>query len=324
MNKRPLMVALSLPVWLAGCAVQAPPASVGATIPSQWQASMPADLGTSILPHGGRPTALLQWWQERGDPLLVQLIDAAQAVSPTIATARSRIEQARALRVSSSAALLPTLDGSLNASRSNAQIGVPLGTAVTAGAQAAWEIDLFGANRSNRDAAQARLDASQAGWHDARVAVAVEVANRYYSLRSCEKLLDVTHFDATSRAETARLADLSANAGFQAPATAALARASAAEGNARATQQRASCDLDIKALVALTGLEEPALRQQIAAARGELPQDATLGIAMLPAATLAQRPDVFGAEREVAAASADVGSTQAQRYPRLSLSGNIG
>ncbi|MBC7573991.1 MAG: TolC family protein, partial [Herminiimonas sp.] len=47
-------------------------------------------------------------------------------------------------------------------------------------------------------------------------------------------------------------------------------------------------------------------------------------IAMLPAATLAQRPDVFGAEREVAAASADVGSTQAQRYPRLSLSGNIG
>jgi len=33
---------------------------------------------------------------------------------------------------------------------------------------------------------------------------------------------------------------------------------------------------------------------------------------------------VYGAEREVAAASFDVGSAQAQRYPRLSLSGLVG
>ena len=39
---------------------------------------------------------------------------------------------------------------------------------------------------------------------------------------------------------------------------------------------------------------------------------------------LAQRPDVFSAERDVAAASADVGQAQAQRYPSLSLTGSIG
>jgi outer membrane protein, multidrug efflux system len=38
---------------------------------------------------------------------------------------------------------------------------------------------------------------------------------------------------------------------------------------------------------------------------------------------LAQRPDVYQAEREVAAASADVGSARAQRFPRLSLTGSI-
>jgi outer membrane protein TolC len=43
----------------------------------------------------------------------------------------------------------------------------------------------------------------------------------------------------------------------------------------------------------------------------------------VPAQALAQRPDLFNADREVAAASADVGSAQAQRYPRLSLSGSI-
>ncbi len=44
----------------------------------------------------------------------------------------------------------------------------------------------------------------------------------------------------------------------------------------------------------------------------------------LPAQVLAQRPDVYNAEREVAAASADVASAQAQRYPRLTLSGSVG
>jgi outer membrane protein TolC len=38
---------------------------------------------------------------------------------------------------------------------------------------------------------------------------------------------------------------------------------------------------------------------------------------------LAQRPDVFAAQRAVAAASADVGTAEADRYPRLGLSGNI-
>jgi outer membrane protein TolC len=43
----------------------------------------------------------------------------------------------------------------------------------------------------------------------------------------------------------------------------------------------------------------------------------------LPAQLLAQRPDVFAAQRAVAAASADVGAAEADRYPRLGLSGNI-
>jgi outer membrane protein TolC len=43
----------------------------------------------------------------------------------------------------------------------------------------------------------------------------------------------------------------------------------------------------------------------------------------VPAELLTQRPDVFQAERAVAAASADVGSTLADRFPRLSLTGQV-
>jgi outer membrane protein TolC len=43
----------------------------------------------------------------------------------------------------------------------------------------------------------------------------------------------------------------------------------------------------------------------------------------VPAAVLAQRPDVYQAERAVAAASADVGAARADQLPRLSLNGQI-
>ncbi|MES1980922.1 MAG: efflux transporter outer membrane subunit [Pseudomonadota bacterium] len=304
---------------LGGCALHAPPATVAAASPLRWYAG-----STVQLPHDGKLTDLSRWWQQQGDLLLVELIDAAQAVSPSIASARTRIEQARAGSVAAGAALGPTLDGTLSASRSSAQPPLPMGTVAQGALQASWEIDLFGGRRAGRNAAQAQFEGAQAGWHDARVSIAAEVANQYYDLRACEKLLAILRSDATSRSETARLSQLSANAGFLAPASAALARASAAEGNSRATQQQASCDLSVKALVALTALAEPELRRRLAEAPGDFPQAASIVISSLPAQTLAQRPDVFAAEREVAAASASVGSVQAQRYPRLSLSGSVG
>ncbi|EGF31321.1 RND efflux system, outer membrane lipoprotein, NodT family [Oxalobacteraceae bacterium IMCC9480] len=301
-------------LWLGGCAIAPPPARVDAGVAPGWSAP---------LPHQGSLTDLTRWWQQQGDPLLVQLIDAGQAVSPSVASAAARISQARAVQVSASAALVPALNATASGSRNSAQPGIPLSTTVQGALQASWEIDVFGARRFAQDSARARLDGAQAGWHDARVSVAADIANQYYGLRACQRLLEVTRADAASRTETARLSQLSATAGFTAPATAALARASAAEASGRVTQQQAQCDIGIKTLVALTAVAEPDLRQQL----GDLTPAALftpIAITSLPAATLRQRPDVFNAEREVAAASAAVGNAQAQRYPRLTLGGSVG
>jgi len=312
----------SLSFWLAACAIiTTPPASVPSAAPAAWQAPLP---GEASLAHAGTLSGLSDWWAQFQDPLLVALIDAAQSVSPSVSAARTRIAQANAVRVAAGAALQPTLDGSVSATQRSAFPPTPGGRIYQGALQSAWEIDLFGANARARDAAQQRLDGAEAGWHQARVSVAAEVASQYLSLRACEKLLAMTQEDARSRAETARLSGLLTDAGFQAPANAALARASAAEGRSRARQQKAQCDSHIKALVMLTGMAEPALRDTLTTAEPALPQSTALVIASLPAATLAQRPDVFAAAREVAAASQDVGSTEAQRYARLSLSGSIG
>nr|WP_315206702.1 efflux transporter outer membrane subunit [uncultured Albidiferax sp.] len=309
----------TLPLWLAACATTPPPTTVPAQAAAQWTAPLPQNL-----PHQGHMGDLAGWWQRLDDPLLVSLITAAQEASPTVASAAARIAQARATAVGAGAALGPTLDASASASRGRSQPGVPVGSTAQGGLQAAWEIDLFGANRAAANAAQAREQGAQAQWHDARVAVAAEVASQYVTVRACALLRGLAGEDAKSRQETARLSNLSTRAGFTAPAVDALARASAAEANNRVVQQLAQCDVFLKAIVALTGVAEADLAQKLASAPIPSAQAALFSIASIPAQALAQRPDIFSAERDVAAASYDVGNAQAQRYPRLTLNGSIG
>jgi len=302
-------------VAVAGCATGPGTTAAPASVPAQWHAP---------LPHQGTLTDLTRWWQQFDDPLLAQLIDAAQAVNPTLASARSRIAQARAQRVASGSALAPAVNASAGVTRGKQDFVTPLGTTASAALQAAWELDVFGANRAARDAAQARLEGAQAAWHDARVSVAAEVANSYVALRACEAQLVQAEADARSRGETARLTALSTRAGFQSPANEALSRASAAQGRSQLAAQRALCEMDVKVLVALTGVAEPDLRSRLAQSATKLPQPQQIAISAVPAETLNQRPDLYAAARAVEAAGSDVANARAQRLPKVSLAGSIG
>lgn len=326
---RSLVTALTLSLACAtltacGFASKLLPALTPATapVPDTWFAPLP---GEAALAHDGKLASLTDWWGQQRDPLLVELIEAAQAVNGNLSSASARIAQAHAERVAAGAALLPTVDASLSAQRRSAFPPFPAGTLYQGTVQASWEIDLLGANRMARDAARQRLAGAEAGWHEARVSVAAEVANQYYQWRSCQQLLTIASADAASRAETARLTELAAQAGFQSPANAALSRASAAEGRSRVTQQRAQCDIDIKLLVMLTGMPEPMLRARLDTQQApDEPLPDPVALPSLPAATLAQRPDVYAAAQQVAAARNEVGVADAQRFPRLTLGGNIG
>lgn len=307
---------------LAGCATALPPqVPPQPAAPPQWQAPLPVAEG---LPHGGRTAALAQWWRQFDDPLLVDLIAAAQAASPGVASALSRIEQARAARTVAGAALGPTLDANASAARGRFDVFTPTGTMLGAELRTAWELDLFGGGRAGRDAAQYRLDSAQADWHDARVLVAAETGVAYVGYRACEAQLEQVRSDAQSRDETARLTTLAADAGFRPPAAAELARASAAQGRYQAEAQHQRCESDLKALVALTAFDETALRAHLAAATARLPQPTTIDVTQVPAQVLNQRPDLYAAAQRVAAAAADTAQAQAQRYPRVGLSGFVG
>ena len=314
--KRDLLAALllTLALGLAGCAATGG-APVEPPVAPSWQAP---------LPHDGDVAELRRWWTQFDDPLLARLVDAADTASPTIASAAARIEDARARGAAAGAALLPSLGAAANAGRARQDVSVPAVTSAGIGLQASWEIDVFGRNRAARDAAEARAEGAGATWHDARVVVAAETANQYLALRACESLLEEARLDAESRAETARLTELSMQSGFESRANAALTRASAAQGSVLVKQQSELCDQTVKALVALTAIAEPDLRAQLAATSGRLPKPAAIAVPSVPAAALAQRPDVFARARDVVAASADIGAAEADRWPRITLAGSVG
>jgi multidrug efflux system outer membrane protein len=308
---------LSLAVLLAGCAAPA------ADRQAPWVASVPPTWQITLPPSGAAQTSRAGW-SAFGDPLLLALIEAASSASPSLVVAQARIERARAALAGADATLLPRLDAQAQAARARQVPGQAAVASSFVGVQAGWEIDLFGAARAGRVAAQARLQGAQAGWHEARAAVEAETAGAYVTLRACEAQVRTLREDARSREQTADLTAQSQRAGFAAPADAALARAGAAQARNAAAQQNLLCQTLLKGLVEMTAIPEENLSRQLAAGTGRVPQAPGARVDVLPAALLTQRPDIADALQAVQAAAADADQSRARQLPQISLSGSVG
>ncbi len=338
MNLKLNAIALVLPLLAAcGSVVKMPEAGqvqseAQIRAASAWQTPLPDGGNASLLAHGGSTAQLVNWWTQLGDPVFDELMQTAQQSSASLAAALTRIAQARTGVARADDAISPAASLNVQGSRAVQAPKAPTASSLSAGLQASWEMDLWGGNRAALSAAQLRARGAELGWHEARVAVAAEMAATYTGYRYCENLLALLQRDAASRGETFRLAELTAKAGFAAPATAQLARASSFDAANSVTTVQAQCDAQIKALVALSGMAEPVLRQKLkvnqAVSLDIAKQGALFSIAnsvtQLPAQLLAQRPDIAAAQQAVTAAALDIQSADARRYPSLSLNGSIG
>jgi NodT family efflux transporter outer membrane factor (OMF) lipoprotein len=319
-TQRPLILIVLLSLLaIAGCAIAPPAKYLPNPPPAAWVEPLPFKQA-----HDGKLTDLKNWWQQFNDPVLLQLIEAAQKVSPDIESAKARVVAAQAAVTLTNSQLLPSLTADANASRNRNGVVFPTGNTATIGLNASWELDVWGKNKADNYEKQAQLSGTSALWHEARVIVAAQTATQYLDYRLCENLSHIAKQNAASNAETARLTNLSANAGFLAPANASQALALAAEASSQFKKQSLQCALMLKSLVALTAIAEPELRIALVKDSGVMPAPSNITVSQIPAHLLLQRPDVLNAERNVAAAGFEVTVSQAQRYPRLSLAGNIG
>jgi len=278
---------------------------------------------------------LERWWGALGDPVLAELVDRALASNPDLAAAEARVQQARAAARVAGAAFYPAVRADARAGQDKLSLHsetlslIPFKPATTQfsdyriGFDAAWEIDLAGRTRREVEAAVARLDSTRESRNDARLVVAAEVADRYVEYRMTTVRLELARTQLANLEESRRLIALARAAGVASEAELAAAESERLAAAGAVPPIEATLQSTLFALTALTGEPYEALATRLAAP-GAIPAAPSAAPVGLPSDLLRRRPDVRHAERELAAATAEVGSAVAAQFPRLTLVGDFG
>ncbi|NLR40102.1 efflux transporter outer membrane subunit [Novosphingobium sp. ERW19] len=316
-----------LAALLAGCATVGPDYKGAPEV-----APAAASRGTFVRAGEAMPQATpsSRWWESLGDPVLNQLVASALEGSPGIAAANARIAQSRAALAANRTAALPTVNTSFAAPYLNVPGNIAGNgggrdeiNAYNLGFDASWEIDLFGGTRRKVEAASARAEAAEAGAADARVTLSAEIARAYVGLRARQSMLALQDRQVGIDRELVSLAQQRFAAGTipQQPVNAAEAQAFASEADV--AKSRAEIAVLMDQIAVLTGKEPGALDTLL-----ETPAAVPLPPAKVaigdPANLLRSRPDIRMAERQLAAANADVGVKIADKFPKISFLGLLG
>lgn len=274
------------------------------------------------------------WWNGFGDPVLARLVAEARANAPDVREAAARVAEARANREATRGGRLPSVTASGSATDNilseNGQlpVGVVPGlerelTLYDLGFDASWEIDLWGRQTREAEAAAAREGQALAGRDAVLQSLSAEVARAYLDWRLAEAAAANASRTAAASSRLAQLTGLRFRAGestrIEADRASADARAIAARV-AEAGGQRKSALYRIAALVGKAPEEVIPL---LAPAEG-IPVGPQVILTGLRSDLLRNRPDIRQAERELAAATADIGVATADLFPRFSLLGGFG
>lgn len=321
-------MALTVLLVVSGCAVVGPqytaPKLSKTDVPAQWTSEATAAAGVSVAEADLRSVS--SWWSELDDPALDQLVANAFETSPTLEAAIAKLRQSQSAYAQTDAASRPSVDGGVAGELSSNDSGKTTARDSWLSMNSSWEIDLFGAVRRGKEGALAREEAQRATLADARVSLAADVTDAYLNYRACQSDLALSEQDVTSRMATEQLTANSVEVGFTAPYQGIRSKASVAEARTSLASTRERCGRLENLLTRLTGVVRPDLMKILAdkpTGLQRLPEPRQFSVA-IPSQALMQRPDIRAAERTLAAASADIGLAEADRYPRLALNGALG
>ena len=311
-----------IPLCIVGCVVGPDYRLPAVSTPPEWQTAT----GT-LKPAASDNAQLAVWWHTLNDPLLSALVEEAAANNLDLKLAGARLRESRARRGVAAADRMPTVNAGVGAgrNRSSAEMGAGASrTSDTFSAQfdASWELDLFGGKRRALEAASATVEASQENIRDVQVSLLAEVVLAYIEIRSYQAQIDSTGATIASLAETGQIADWRFQAGLVNQLDVEQARLNLEQTRAGLPTLLSSLEQSKNNLALLLGRSDGTVKElQI---KMPLPF-AAAGVAIgVPAETLRQRPDIRMAERQLAAATAQIGEAEAARYPDLTLSGTIG
>ncbi len=317
----------------------------------------PAYQETGAVPAASAATPdLSQWWSQFGDPTLDSLVQRALAGNLDVASAASKIREARQQVTIAGAAALPHVDfspsvnntslsknaglsqlagaftggggkggGAPGSGAGGGSVGIGLPgtdfTTYSAGFDASWEPDLFGQTRRSVEAARGRVEAQVWSLHDTEVSVTSEVAVDYLTLRALQRQIDVALREEARQQRLVALVEARRQSGFATRLEVSQQQNQLATARAERPTLEAQARGEIHALGVLIGQPPEALSAELtpAAAPPAPPPAVPVG---LPSELLRRRPDVRQAERNLAAATADVGVAVGDLYPQINLTGS--
>ncbi|MDP9172777.1 MAG: efflux transporter outer membrane subunit [Planctomycetota bacterium] len=276
--------------------------------------------------------AFTQWWTTFDDPRLNSLIDRAIKGNFNLIAAEARLREARANRGVVASQYFPQVNavGQYSHTRASQNVsgpssfGVPLVNDVwQAGFDATWEIDVFGGTRRSVESADASIQAAVEDRRDVLISLFSEVALNYVELRGAQHSLAIARHNLASQQQTLSLTRSKAEGGLIPYLDVAQQEAQVATTAATIPTFETQIRQNIHRLGILIGRDPGTLS-------AELTPDAPIPVGPdaippgLPSELIRRRPDVRRAERQLAAATANIGVATADLFPKFSITGAMG
>lgn len=267
------------------------------------------------------------WWEMFNDPVLNSLEEQVVISNQNVAAAEAQYRQAQALVRVSRAGYFPTLTAGASVTRTRTSDTVGRNTRsgntftdYTLPIDFSWEIDIWGKIRRTVEASKASAQASAADLAAALLSAQAALAQDYFQLRTldAEKRLFEETIDVYRK-----FLQLTRNryaSGVASKNDMLLAETQLKTAEAQAIDigvQRAQLEDAMALLIGKPASDFTMPNAPLAAVPPPIP----VGV---PSELLERRPDIAAAERNVAAANAQIGVAKAAYFPTFTLSASGG
>jgi NodT family efflux transporter outer membrane factor (OMF) lipoprotein len=293
---------------------------------------------------------LCQWWKQFEDPLLDTLIEEAATANYDLRIALEQIATARAQYKIKTSYLWPEIDLTATAIRQrfsqnvfttataatsvasgtlletpgisgNPTLGPAVQNFFQAGFDAVWELDFWGKFRRGKKAAFDTWEATKFTAQNVLLTVISEVARDYISIRALQKEIELINKKIDADLRQLQLAQVLFDAGLDNQIDVENFTAALDADKAELPLLESSLKQGIYALAVLLGRQPEGLTEMFEEA-GPIPEGSGKVPGGLPSDLLRRRPDIRASERQLAAATEQIGVQVADLFPHISLTGD--
>jgi NodT family efflux transporter outer membrane factor (OMF) lipoprotein len=329
---------------LAGCDLGAGPVQPKVTMPAAFD-------GARYVPAAATNWPATDWWRAFGSAELDQIEAQAKAQNLDIAAAAARVIQAEAQLRVSGASLWPTLslngglnqrgpvdDGSLiegSSGKSRSSFSNDISgssgsgrsgsstthrTTASIGLEASYELDFWGKNRDDVEAARASLNSSRYDRETVALTVSSSVASTYLQILTLSDRIALARQNLANAQQVLRVVESKVRNGAVSALDLAQQKSQVAAQQAAIPPLLLQEKQALNALALLLGRNPEGFQVTAKGLRGiRLP---ATGVG-LPSELLTRRPDIQKAEADLGAADANLEAARAAMLPTIDLSSSV-